>query len=370
MFQNVPANLQEFLVRVLMVVVAFTFIWVMRGLLTWLLVRPLRRYSDRSATQWDNVVVTVFDAPIRYFIVTIGLFVAMRVLLPPNFIPVADHITRTLIIMIIFGAIYRAIGQVALSRSRLLRMTGLTVEERLVPFIRTALRLVLIALALVIIVQEWEYDVSGLVAGLGLGGLAFSLAAQDLLANIFGFSAIVGDSPFVVGEFIKTEDVEGTVEHVGLRSTQIRRPDQAYVSMPNSKLASSPVLNWSRISKRWINMTLLISYNTDRTKLQQMMQGMRDILAQREKVEKESIIVHFSNFASGGMEVLVRCYVMFPDWTSFSEERQMINLAFLDLLERLDIQLSSPTVSVQMPSMPLAAPEVPQNPSPDAPSTP
>src|SRR3982751_4471798 len=128
----------------------------------------------------------------------------------------------------------------------------------------SATKTILMALALVIIIQEWGYDVSGLVAGLGLGGLAFSLAAKDTVENLFGFTTIVSDQPFVVGEFIKSNDIEGTVEHVGIRSTRIRQQDQSYVIVPNSKLASAPILNWSRLNKRWYNTTLRVSYNATR----------------------------------------------------------------------------------------------------------
>src|SRR5947208_14792157 len=99
--------------------------------------------------------------------------------------------------------------------------------------------MIVLALALVIIIQVWGYDVTGLIAGLGLGGLALSLAAQDTLSNVFGFAAIVSDRPFVVGEYIKTKDVEGAVERVGLRSSRVRQIDQAIVAVPNNLLASS-----------------------------------------------------------------------------------------------------------------------------------
>jgi MscS family membrane protein len=87
--------------------------------------------------------------------------------------------------------------------------------------------------------------VSGLGAGLGLGGLAFSLAAQDTVSNLFAFTTIVSDRPFVVGEYIKTPLVEGTVEAVGVRNVRVRQTDQAYVTVPNSKLTSAPIINWA-----------------------------------------------------------------------------------------------------------------------------
>src|SRR5262249_22476726 len=128
------------------------------------------------------------------------------------------HLARVFIIIAALLAAYSIVDALAPSSNRLFRLTGLTINERLLPFMRTAIKLVLVAVAVVIIIQEFGYDVSGLVAGLGLGGLAFSLAAKDTVENLFGFTTIVSDQPFIVGEFIKTGDIEGTVEHVGIRS--------------------------------------------------------------------------------------------------------------------------------------------------------
>jgi MscS family membrane protein len=299
--------------------------------------------SSQTPSQWDNVLFDVMDVPLRYLIFTIGLYITLRLLLP-GATPFIEHLVRSIVILIVFNIIYRTIGQVALSRSRLIRMTGLTVEDRLVPFLRTSLRLIIVAILFVILVQEWGYDVGGLVTALGLGGLAFSLAAQDLLSNIFGFSAIVGDAPFIVGDFIKTPDVEGTVEHVGLRSTQLRRPDQAFVTMPNSKLASSAILNWNRLSKRWLNFTLVVAYGPDSNTMRTLLDGIRNILKSRETVEQDSIIVNMVNFGQNGLEVLVRCYILIADWGPFTQERELINLEILTLIERLDLRLAAGNV--------------------------
>ena len=208
---------------------------------------------------------------------------------------------------------------------------------------RTAIKLILIALALVIIIQEWGYDVSGLVAGLGLGGLAFSLAAKDTVENLFGFTTIVGDQPFMVGEFIKSNDIEGTVEHVGIRSTRIRQPDQSYVTVPNSKLASSPILNWSRLSKRWYNTTLRVTYSASRQEIVELMGRIRSMLAEREKVQADSIIVNFINFGDFGFEILVRCYINLADWPTFTNERETINLEIMRIFEELGRKMAFPS---------------------------
>jgi MscS family membrane protein len=341
----------ELLLRFMLVIVALAVLWVMRGVVLWLFVRPMRRRAELTESQWDNILLDILNAPTRYLVLTVALYLILRLLLPITG-PFADHLLRTMVILTIFIGLYRAVAVMTFSRSRLFRMTGLTIEDRLVPFVRTALRLILIAMVLVIIVQEWGYDVSGLVAGLGLGGLAFSLAAQDTVANLFGFTAIVGDTPFLVGEFIKTPDLEGTVEHVGLRSTRIRRPDQALVTMPNSKLAASPILNWSRLSKRWIDFKLVIPYETRSGDVRVLIERIRALLAEREKVQQDSVVVYLTEFAPNGLEILIRCYILLADWAAFSDEREAINLAILELLEEMGLKPASSIISVKLEASP------------------
>ena len=188
------------------------------------------------------------------------------------------HVTRTLIIVAVALAIHQLAQTVIFSRRRLLILTGLAIDEALLPFIRTGVQLIVLALALVIIIQEWGYDVTGLIAGLGLGGLALSLAAQDTLANLFGFAAIISDRPFVVGEYVKTKDVEGLIERVGLRSTRVRQLDQAIVAVPNSMLAASSILNWSRLARRRIDLTLGVTYKTRPDQMETLLSHLRAML--------------------------------------------------------------------------------------------
>jgi MscS family membrane protein len=309
-----------------------------------LVVRPLHTLAKRTNSGWDEVLLAIVTVPVRLIIIAIGLLVGAEILNVDVTTSVfVVHLARVFIIIALLMAAYQIVDALAPSSNRLFRFTGLTINERLLPFMRTAIKLILLAVAVVIIIQEWGYDVSGLVAGLGLGGLAFSLAAQDTVANLFGFTTIVGDQPFVVGEFIKSNDIEGTVEHVGIRSTRIRQLDQSYVIVPNSKLASAPILNWSRLSKRWYNTTLRVTYSASRQDIVELIKRVRAMLTEREKVETKSIVVNFINFGDFGFEILVRCYIDLADWAAFTAERETINLEIMRIYEELGLKLAFPS---------------------------
>jgi len=343
-WNNLSPELRENLTRIVLAVAVLALFWLLRRLLAALFVRPLHALAKRSNAGWDDLVLDIITVPARLIIIALGLLVGAEILNVDVATSVfVVHLARVFIIIALLLAAYQIVDALAPSSNRLFRLTGLTINERLLPFMRTAIKLILIALALVIIIQEWGYDVSGLVAGLGLGGLAFSLAAKDTVENLFGFTTIVGDQPFMVGEFIKSNDIEGTVEHVGIRSTRIRQPDQSYVTVPNSKLASSPILNWSRLSKRWYNTTLRVTYSASRQEIVELMGRIRSMLAEREKVQADSIIVNFINFGDFGFEILVRCYINLADWPTFTNERQTINLEIMRIFEELGLKIAFPS---------------------------
>ncbi len=342
-WESLSPVLRDNLTRIALAIVVLALFWLLRRLLAALFVSPLRALAKRTKAGWDDVLLDIITVPARLIIIALGLLVGAEILNVDVTTSVfVVHLARVLIIIAILMAAYQIVDALAPSSNRLFRLTGLTINERLLPFMRTAIKLVLVALAGVIIIQEWGYDVSGLVAGLGLGGLAFSLAAKDTVENLFGFTTIVGDQPFMVGEFIKSNDIEGTVEHVGIRSTRIRQPDQSYVTVPNSKLASSPILNWSRLSKRWYNTTLRVTYTASRQDIVDLMTRIRAMLTAREQVEADSIIVNFINFGDSGFEILVRCYINLAEWPAFTAERETINLEIMRIYEELGLKIAFP----------------------------
>lgn len=352
-FNDLSPEMRNIILRILLVVLVVLVIWGSRRLLAWLIARPLKWIANRSRYNLDDVVVNVVLQPVRYLIIAFGLAVSVRILGIEDGITIfIQAITRTLVIIALFLLLYRLVDLLAKNSSQLFTLTGLHVEERLLPFARTVVKVIIGALAVVIVVQEWGYDVSGLIAGLGLFGLAFSLAAKDTAENMFGFSAIVGDSPFNVGEFIKTPDVEGIIEHVGIRSTRVRRLDQALVTVPNSKLAQSPVLNWSRLNKRWYNTTLGVTYSASSDEIRELVRRIREMLASRPLVDPESIVVHFVDFGDSSLDILVRGYVMLANWGEFTAEKEQIHLAIMDIVADMGLAIAFPSRSLYIEQMP------------------
>ena len=346
---QIPEGIYQFVARVALVFLALVLIIILRRILTWLILRPLRQLSKRSGYDTDDQVVELLIAPMRLLVIAVAIAISVQIIQTTEGINVlAFGIARTLILLALFLFVYRLVDLIAPSSLRIANITGFSIQERLIPFIRVGAKLLIISVAIVVVLQEWGYDVSGLLAGIGIGGLALSLAAQDTLANLFGFMAIVSDRPFDVGEFIKVNDVEGTVEHVGLRSTRLRQLNQAVVYMPNNFVANSAILNWSRLKKRFLDLRIGVEYETTNDQLQQMMAQTRAYLKSQEKVDANSVVVHVIDFRTESIDIIIRCYVYLTEWAPFTAEKEKYTLATLDIMKDLKIELAESITDIRM----------------------
>lgn len=349
---DLPPTVRDWMIRTVLALVVFGLVLLLRRVVTWILLAPFRAFSRRTETELDNIALSIVESSAGYVVVAVAILLSTQVLSVGNVeLIFMQRLARSLIIVGVMVAVYKSIALVQ-DEANFISYTGFNIDSALYPFIRTALRVVLVAIAMVIIIQEWGYDVSGLIAGLGLGGLAFSLAAQDTVSNLFGFSTIVGDRPFVVGEYVITPNGEGVIERVGVRSTKIRTLDQSLIIVPNSAMANSPITNWSRVDFRRYNFTIGLTYDTNSQQMRDFLTRVRNMLMDRPLVVNDTIIVHFTDFGASSLDVLVRCNVKTPFWADWVAEREEINLAIMDIVEDMGLSMAFPSRSVYIESMP------------------
>ncbi|MGB3367664.1 MAG: mechanosensitive ion channel family protein, partial [Acidaminobacteraceae bacterium] len=169
------------------------------------------------------------------------------------------------------------------------------------------IRAVIIVLAVAIVASEF-FDVNGFVAGLGIAGLAFAMAAQDTLGSLFAGLSIILDKPFDVGDWILCEGIEGTVEELSFKSTRIRTFSKELVSVPNQILANNPISNYSRRGMRRVNFKLGLMYSTTRMQMFEVSSRIEKILIDDDRIDNEYIIVRFDGFNSSSLDIFVNYY--------------------------------------------------------------
>ena len=297
------------------------------------------------------IFVIVLATAIELFVGTIDL--------PVNvYSQLLTWISTIRVIAVVFLAI-RIIDMTGDGMRQTSRASSTTVDELLFPLVQKALWLFAIAVGIVQVLTIHGVNVSGLVAGLGLGGLAFALAAKDTVENVFGSAAILVDRPFKVGDNIVVGGVTGTVEKVGLRTTRLRTADNSLVSMPNSKVIASHVDNLGARSYLRTRFLLPFPFGTPSASLVALSEAIRELLRSHPAVKQDAIAVYVNEVTTSGVGVLVQYFLDVKDWPTEQERKEEIFIAILLLCETLGVRPTSPEQTLHLVSTPRHAPEPP-----------
>lgn len=253
---------------------------------------------------------------------------------------------------------YRLVDIVSSALARKAITTHSKFDDLLVPLVRKTLKLFVVVFGLVFIADTLEFSISSVLAGLGLGGLAFALAAQDTVKNLFGSLTVVLDRPFEVGDWVIIGGVEGTVEEVGFRSTRVRTFYNSLVSLPNANLLTATIDNMGKRRYRRWSTTFTVSRRTTPDQLEALCEGIRELVRQHPCTRKDYYEVWVNGLSDSAIEVLLYVFWQTPDWTGELREKQRLILDMLRLCERLGVELAYPTQTVHVvdPSRADAAP--------------
>jgi MscS family membrane protein len=198
----------------------------------------------------------------------------------------------------------------------------------------------IVVLAILLVLSNWGYNTATLVAGLGVGGIAVALAAQQTIANVFGGVSIIGDHPIGIGEFGKFGDLIGTVEDIGMRSTRIRTLSRTVVSVPNSSFAGYNLENYSLRDKLLFNPTLSIKRDTPEEQVRNLVEALKQMLAANELVESVPTPVRVTGLAAAALSVEIFCYVRTADTNRFYSIQGDLLLSINRALRQANVDLA------------------------------
>jgi MscS family membrane protein len=252
-------------------------------------------------------------------------------------------------------ALYRVVDLVTAWLEQRAEQTDTKLDDQLVPLARRAMKIFIVSIGTVFVLQNMNYDVASLIAGLGIGGLAFALAAKDTIANLFGSATIFASRPFQIGDWVNVNGCEGVVESVGFRSTRIRTFYNSLVSIPNSRVADSVVDNYGAREFRRFKTILGLTYDTTPKQMQGFVEGVRAILKSNPVVRQEYYEVHFSSFGASSLNVLVYAFFKTDSWTTELSEKHNVLLDIMSLAEELGVSFAFPTQTLHLESV--ATPE-------------
>lgn len=334
-----------------------TFV-LLRGILCRLVMRVVRRLTGKMRTEPGEKLARVMESPLRFLFPVVGLFFFRQMLdLPDATEMLADNFLRSLFLAGIFWFVY---GVVDLLVGLAAWTTRSKISAEIDQWVCRSLRILVVLVGGSTVLGIWGIDIAPILAGLGIGGVAVALGAQDLFKNLIGGVAILLERRFSIGDWIKVDGVvEGTVERIGYRSTLVRQFDQAPVHLPNKQLSDSAVVNYSAMLHRRIYWKVNLSYSSSVAQLQQVRDGIETYILENEAFEspaKISTFVRVDSFSSSSIDILIYCFTKTKVWGEWLAIKEAFLYHIKEIVEQAGTSFAFPSRSLYVESLPHGTP--------------
>ncbi len=314
----------------------------------------LNRSSDRMKIQQRLLAATTLDALAKsavFLFASIGISAGLALLDLQSTIGHVSHVSRTILLTIAIGYFLYWLAEIPADWFRRFALnTENTLDDMMSPIIRKSLRVTIVILVLVQIAQTLsDKPITSIIAGLGIGGLAVALAAQDSLKNFFGSVVLFIDKPFEIGNRIVIDGYDGVVETVGLRSTKIRTLDSHLITIPNGELANKIITNIGKRThiKRIVNIT--VTYDTPPHKLDRAIEIVKEILDNHEGMHRDfPPKVYLSELNADSLNIMAIYWYHPPDYWAYMDFSERFNKELFRRFNEEGIDFAFPTQTVYL----------------------
>lgn len=307
--------------------------------------KSIKKYTAKTESKLDDILVDMLEEPLVFALIIIGIWYALQTL---NLSPaLEDVISKAYYVLIIFDVAWFIVRLFDAMVERYIvpfaRGTETKLDDQLLPIVRKGIKAAIWILAILVALNNAGYNVGAILASLGIGGLAFALAAKDTVANLFGSLTIFLDEPFEIGDRIIINGYDGYVEEVGLRSTRLRLLNGRIITMSNSSMTNSPTENISSEPSRRITLDLGLTYNTDEKKMQQAMDILQEIIINNSLVE-DKVTTAFMSFGDFSLNIQLIYYI--KKGSCFYESQSSVNMEILKRFNEEKLDFAFPTQTI------------------------
>ena len=338
--------LWKYLASLIYVALAFCVAW----LLDWFVTVWLKKLAAKKGSKYDDLILELLRGPVKVVAFVILLNIGLGIFEWPE--RAQAYISRGFILVVAGSVAYVALKVVDLLlgiwHEKIVSPQDRAFAEQLLPFISKVAKTVVIISAVVLTADNLEIKITSLLAGLSVGGLALGLAAQDTVANLFGAVAIFLDKPFHIGDRIKVEGVEGSVEAIGLRSTNVRSLDGHHVTIPNKLMGNAIITNITRRPTIKTEMNLGLTYDTPAEKVKRATALLEEIF--RANPRTGDLLISFNKFADSALNIFVVHIWNGTDAKQHFAEMQELNLQIKARFDAEKIEFAFPTQTVYVRS--------------------
>ncbi|MCH4891012.1 mechanosensitive ion channel family protein [Acidaminobacter sp. JC074] len=316
----------------------------------------IHKRASKTKTQLDDIFIKVTKRPFRMVMNATVLYIVYHIIdfdyllgdKIGGFNTFALNAYASAIIVFFAWAVYNATDESNTLFSDIMKAFDIEIDKLMIPFMTKLFRLIIFIVTLAIVADTWGFDVGTFVAGLGIGGLAFALAAKDTLANMFGGAVLITEKPFTIGDWIIVGDVEGTVEDINFRSTKIRKFNKSIVTVPNSRVADSNIINYSKRNIRRISYELKIHIDTPIDSVKKVVKDIEDMLIEHKGVHNETIFVKFNKFGESSLNIFLYYFSNTSIWGEYLSIAEDTNFKIMEILEANEVSLAVPLKQIKV----------------------
>ncbi|HEX5010681.1 MAG TPA: mechanosensitive ion channel family protein [Planctomycetota bacterium] len=309
----------------------------------------LGRIVARTKATWDDAVLARIGGPLTLAWLLAVLWALLPLVgLAVSEQEVAHQFLRSGLFFVVFWAALRSVDVLVQVVRESKWNAAHPAAHSLLPLGGRVIKVVVLALALISALASLGFQVGGLLAGVGIGGLALALAAQKTVENLVGAFAIGADQPFKEGDFVKIGEHQGNVEVIGLRSTRIRTPDRTLVTIPNAQVAEQRIESFAPRDRIRLAITVGIEYGATREQIQQVLSGFERVLRGHPRIWPETVVTRFANLGASALEIEVLCWFQTADFNEFRAFRQEVLLGFMEVVEQAGSGFAFPTQTVHV----------------------
>ncbi len=296
----------------------------------------VRRLTRKTKSDVDDILVDKIEEPIVAFVIILGFYMAYEQLnLSEYYYGLFSRITKNMFTIVFAWFLIRFLDALARNYARPAGPSAEGLRTHVISLSRLITKYSLIALTSIIVISNFGYNVTSLIASLGIGGLAVALAAQEILKNILGGFVIMFDQPFRIGEWVVVNDTEGVVQEIGLRSTRIKTFRGEFITIPNHYITESMICNFNKYTDTRETITLVLDRNTSIEKLEQAKSIITDALEHTERVVPRSFELKFVGYNDLGIELFIGYNI---EIETPAQKRKIRDQAFTQIKKNFDAE--------------------------------
>lgn len=331
------------IIDILIAIAVIIFFYVFSSFFTYFIIKIFKfKVKDK-----EKIKKMPFYRPLRIFFSVFGFYLAARILnFPENIMIYVNKAFRILIILLVANGLANIFNTDSHLLRKIRKRFKVEAEDNRLSFIYKIVRVAIYIVAGLLIIMEMGYNINGLIAGVGVGGVILTLAAQDTAKNLFGGFVLIIDKPFIVGDWIQTTNFEGIVEDITFRSTRVRTWDNSLVNIPNAVLSNESIVNWSKMEKRKYKLNLRLALDTPMDTVKRVTSKIYFMLINHPNVINDDTYVKFDEIKEDGINIMIYVFTNSVDYDTYLNAKEHINANILEILEHENVKLAYPTSTV------------------------